>query len=410
MYQNQESDKIIIEKYFDELSNLNEPYDLSINHSDAWLHTFSKMAWQAKLIAEAAWPQASKEKIYNPKSQEEFYWKPMDYEKTVIHALYYYDPKKQSKNNENGKAENVTFWQYFMFLLRNDVFKRYTEIKTEMAINARSIKISKRKQKKINKLIHVHKMARKENPELSPDINSIKVRPILIASNICKDEKELDDLLKLNRNSYSADFAEKDTLLENSDDEKNSLLEQNKFVADKILTTISTFLILMEKAYLEKIHLKEQNDIDQKLKEEFMKEILTCYYMNKFIKKFPNLDTNQIIAIFRKSPITSRRIIREYEKKNEEIREIITSYNRKHIRDLINKDDDRAAPAELIIYKHKLKDIKELSKKAPVTLELISYEHDKQKNYGTRRITDFRKFFRKMLEATDESEGFLALI
>lgn len=375
---------------YHQILDLKETFDFSMDHTLEWNNTLKIMGQYAREIAEKTWPKNTviilPEDDYENKNNYPYTnldYEPLNYNLTVLKILKYYDPQKTTINKYTGEKHQVQFWEYFMYILRNDVFRYCTELKIEEANKSRVFKISRQKQRTINKMIHLLKIKNKENPEIKLNLYSKEARKIFLQEIPFKNEKELDKLLELNRASYEYNTKFKDSIIKNTSDKKNDIINANQFSKDEMIKIIQIFIGIMEKCFTLKMNQKKQKPEAQKNKILFAQEIITCYYIKRLESLFPDYDPFEILDLLMNRNFTSNTIMREFLKREMEIINILKSNNPQR-NDIIKK----------------------LMKTSPASLESISIKNGKEKNYGTRRITDFRKFMQahyvSMLKQTEQ--------
>jgi len=380
----QASDRKEIMDLYEKLSALNEGYYLENNHSEQWKKLLETMSDKSKEIAEKKWPFASVKVLTDTHAEETYI--PMDYKKTTLKILSKYNPEKLNKDQKP-----VPFWGYYMLILRNDVFQYSKKIKLKKLENDRLFKIPERMQRKLNKMLHIVKEYKKQHPEEAFDLYCPRAKQLFLDEKICNDPKELDEILQINKMTYAPKSRKQKNKTKDTEhktpktveDEGSADIDNNYLQIEEELA-LGAFFKIISKSYELKINTKKQKPEDQLQKEQFMKDIITCYYINNLWDKYTNLELAEILKIVQGDTGENRKflslsVIRKYQEVGKEIEKI-------------NRSGDP----------DKRKKLKTLIKCKPATLEFLSISHNKKKNYGTKRITDFRKFVREYVNELQE--------
>lgn len=353
---------------YSEIKALNEKFLLKETHSKIWNTKFTQLCDYAKDISAQNWlTDKIKEKLGEIKKRNEDDVPVLRFESLVMKILRDYREGHISDGHE------ISFYDFFYYKLRTRVVSYTKEIE---AILYRGFKLSCRENAKINRMISFLKKNNLYTPPNKPDLYNENSKRLFIENGICKDMAEVNKLLALNSRSFEAGMPRTD-----SEDNKN-ISEDNlvDLLDDEIY--ILKFLDFLDAAYKIQISKRHQSDATQHQKEAFLRDIITCYYMNVLLKKSERLSEVPLSLLFRSRSFCSFSILQLYEQHSKAVEERIKKQKviTPELQDFINS--------------------------SPVTLEAISLSHKKPLTYGSRRMS----VFRKLLKELDRDENFNDLI
>lgn len=376
----------LIEDLYREIIALGEPLTLKSEHSPKWQKTFNKFCNTSLVVAARTWPEktcgANKKIPLNPESTDQQILQAMIYtgsKNTFISILSHYDPSRE-----------VTFWQYFNALLKRNIEKEYAIYK-RTAENNSVIHVSRRKGVKIRNLLKLLNAEKKRTGNKDLTLESSEMRQILEDSHICKDAKELDKLIKLEKDSHLTHLSSNEETFTNMEDTQGYIYDQLAEDIPYLLDTLNQFAQHMETCFNNKMSLKKQPTNTQDKKETFMQEILTCYYLDRFIAKFDMIQPEEIFAIFENRNFTSKKILDLYKAREAQIQTVIQSAT--------TRQEKIDASKKITV----------IRKASPTTLAKISESHKTAYNYGTMRKNNFKKFLLAHLQQQNADPIFTQL-
>ncbi|MCQ2591326.1 MAG: hypothetical protein MJ188_00960 [Treponema sp.] len=346
------------------------PFSLQNHYESVWIQSFSSLVQKAQEIAETKWPYYSKEMVALYTTEISLY--KIDYEQICLKILNYYNPEKVLINKKTQKPYKISFWDYFISVLWKEVCRNATKMKIEKANNNRLSKVPDHKQRKINKLLQALKIYNNKNPQNKLHIYDKEAESYLIGLKIF-DEEETKTLIKINNVSLNM----MNVISENRKDDISSL--DKELSKDQIhnnpgpdylsaQATVTTIFKIINKGFLTKMNIKKQNEEAQKEKIDFMKQILTLHYLNKLTELFYDLTPEEIVLLMSDKDFFSKEIAIKFLKKQQDLLELIKT----------NKCTGNQ--------------IKQYQKITKPTMESVALNLGKPKNYGIKRITNFKQF------------------
>lgn len=355
---NSNQQQIEIENLYKELKVMNEKFLLKEPHSPLWKQKFDNLCDYAKDIAAEKWfKKGFNEKLKKLKEMNLSNEPKLNYETLVLKIL------RDFREGKGSGEEKITFYGFFMYKLmaRVSVYKQEVE-----GTLYRGFKLSSRDSAKIRRMISFLKKNELYTKSHKPDLYNEKNKKLFIQNGICRDMKEVNRLLVLNNRKFNAE-TRKGNSIENSvsvEDNFISRLDDEDF--------ISNFLDFVDYGYKKQISKRRQQKDSQEKKETFLKDIITCYYMNVLLKKSSLLNESALSPLFQKHSFSSPSILAIY---------------RQH---------SQAVEARIKKEKVITPELKNFIDSVPVTLESISLSYGKADNYGSRRIAAFKKLLKEL--------------